>query len=182
MLLCAGGLPGALLGIVALFIFRAHTDSAVVNFVLKRAVGAALVVAATALVGGIFLRRPVSGAAKTDYSKPLVVAAGTVTGFVVATTSIGSGAMMLPLLLVLAPGLGLRRLIGCDIAFAAILIPLAALGHTALRNVDFSVAVTLLAGSLSGVLLGSKLCSRLPERWLRGAVATVLLVAAVRLL
>jgi uncharacterized membrane protein YfcA len=181
--LCAGGLPGTALGIAALFILRAHADPTFVNLLLKRAVGAALVVAAAGLIGGLFVRRRDSSSTPApDYSTALVVAAGAVTGFVVATTSIGSGAMMLPLLLVLAPRLGLRRLIGSDIAFAAILIPLAALGHTALRDVNFSIAGALLAGSLPGVFVGSKLCGRLPEGWLRAAVAAVLVVAAFRLL
>ena len=89
---------------------------------------------------------------------------------------------MLPLLLLLAPSVGLRRLVGTDIAFAAILIPLAAAGHATMGNVNFPVAGALLAGSLPGVFIGSKLCRYLPEIWLRPAVAAVLLIAASRLL
>jgi hypothetical protein len=181
--LCAGGLPGTALGIAAIFLLREHADAAVVDLLLKRAVGAALLIAAAGLAGGLFFRpRVAQPSLKPAYSTVLVVAAGAVTGFVVAITSIGSGAMMLPILLMLAPRLGLRRLIGSDIAFAAILIPLAALGHAALRDVNFPVAGALLAGSLPGVFVGSKLCGRLPEAWLRAAVSAVLVAAAARLL
>jgi uncharacterized membrane protein YfcA len=51
-----------------------------------------------------------------------------------------------------------------------------------LRDVNFPVAGALLAGSLPGVFIGSKLCRYLPEIWLRPAVAVVLLITASRLL
>jgi uncharacterized membrane protein YfcA len=183
--LCAGGLPGAALGLAALFYLRAHSDAPTVNWIIRHAVGAALILAAIALIVGIFtqLRRGADEApVEQPYSTPAVVAGGAVTGFIVAVTSIGSGAVMLPLLLLIAPSVGLRRLIGTDIAFAAILIPLAAGGHAVLRDVNFPVAGALLAGSLPGVFIGSKLCRYLPEIWLRPAVAVVLLIAASRLL
>lgn len=182
--LIAGGIPGALLGILALFLLRRAMNPAVLNTLVRHAVGAALILAALALLAGIFtgMRARRSHIAAREYSPVLVVSAGAVAGFIVALTSIGSGAVVLPLLLLLAPAVGVRRLIGTDIAFAAILIPLAAAGHIALRDVNFPVTGALLAGALPGVFIGTRLCRYLPEIWLRPAVAAVLLLAATRLL
>lgn len=103
-------------------------------------------------------------------------------GFFVAVTSIGSGAMTMPLLLLIVPFVGIRNLVGSDIAYAAFLIPLAAFGQIALGNVNYSIVFALLAGSLPGVYIGSRLCKYLPEVWLRPAVATVLVIAGWRLI
>lgn len=182
--LCIGGLPGAALGIGTLFALRSSGEAGALDAILRRAIAAALVLAAIALVAGNFtrMRRNASEPPRRTYTQGTVAAAGAVTGFIVAVTSIGSGAVLLPLLLLLAPAAGIRRLIGTDIAFAAILIPLAATGHAALGDVNLPVAGALLAGSLPGVFAGSKLCRYAPARWLRPAVAAVLVVAAARLL
>ena len=84
--------------------------------------------------------------------------------------------MTLPILFLLVPAIGVRRLIGCDIAFAAFLIPVAAAGHAALGNINYAIALNLLVGSLPGVYVGSKLCKFLSEIWLRPAVAAVLII------
>jgi uncharacterized membrane protein YfcA len=84
-------------------------------------------------------------------------------------------------LYILMPRLGLRRLVGSDVAFAALLIPTAALGHLQMGSVNAALSANLLLGSLPGVVIGSKLCARLPETWLRPALAGVLLVAGSRL-
>jgi len=110
-----------------------------------------------------------------------VSALGFFVGSAVSITSIGSGAITLPVLYALLPRLGLRRLVGSDIAFATFLLPVAAIGNFLLGNVDLHLAANLLLGSLPGVVLGSYLCRRLPEAVLRPAVAGILIFAGTRL-
>ena len=105
---------------------------------------------------------------------------GGLVGFCVSVTSIGSGAMTLPALCALLPALSLRRLVGSDVAFAALLLPVAALGALAIGNVDLPLAFNLVLGSVPGVIVGSKLCRSLPERFLRPGVAAVLVFAGTR--
>jgi uncharacterized membrane protein YfcA len=102
-----------------------------------------------------------------------------VVGFLVSLTSIGSGALTVPLLYLLLPRFGLSRLVGSNVAFAAVLIPIAAVGHAGLGQVDFAVSANLLVGSLPGVFIGSKLCKQLPNTWLRPAVAATMVWAGV---
>ncbi|MGH7408072.1 MAG: TSUP family transporter, partial [Candidatus Methylomirabilales bacterium] len=54
--------------------------------------------------------------------------------------------------------------------------------HAAGGRVDPQLVVSLLLGSVPGVLVGSTLCPRMPQRALRGAVAMAILYAGVRLL
>ncbi|HLI94915.1 MAG TPA: sulfite exporter TauE/SafE family protein [Candidatus Baltobacteraceae bacterium] len=189
-----GGLPGVLAGIALLWVLRHSIDMQLLSVWVKRGVGIALIVSAISLVYSILKLRNAAQQAQPQPSLvegatlPLsggreraLIACGAVVGFFVALTSIGSGSITLPLLLLIAPFIGLRRLVGSDIAFAAFLIPIAAFGHIALKDVNYSVAGALLLGSLPGIYIGSRLCKKLPELWLRPAVAMVLVFAASRL-
>ncbi len=115
--------------------------------------------------------------------RPLAVAAiGAVVGVLVALTSVGSGSITLPLLLLTLPAIAMRRLIGSEIAFAAFLVPVAAVGQGAFGNVSWPMAGMLLLGSIPGVWIGAKLCSWLGDAWLRPAIVIVLAFAGSRLL
>ena len=111
-----------------------------------------------------------------------VMAIGALVGLIVTVTSIGSGSVTLPLLTLALPFAGLAQLIGSDIAFAAFLIPMAALGRWSMGDVDLSLVLKLLIGSLPGIYIGSKLCGRLDQRYLRPVVAIVLIVVGTRLI
>ena len=111
-----------------------------------------------------------------------MIALGAVVGLIVTLTSIGSGAVTLPLLTLALPFVGLPELIGSDIAFAAFLIPAAALGRWTMGDVNVGLALNLLIGSLPGVYIGSKLCTRVHARWLRPAVAVTLIYVGSRLI
>lgn len=103
-------------------------------------------------------------------------------GILVSWTSIGSGSITLPALSLLLPRLGVRLRVGSDIAFAALLIPVAAAAQVGMGNVNLLMSGNLHIGSIPGVLIGSKLCRYVPEGWLRPTLAGVLVLAASRLL
>lgn len=175
-----GGVPGAIAGVLALWFLRHNVDPRLLGEIVKRSVAAALMISAAMLIYGIFVSH--EEAAPQPPNVPALCASGAAVGFLVAFTSIGSGAITLPLLLLFSRFTGLRRLVGSDIAFAAFLIPLAAAGHAAIGDVNYRVVAALLAGSLPGVFVGSRLCKNLPEAWLRPAVAMVLVLAGARML
>ena len=181
-----GGVPGAVAGILLLFLMRHYFDLATLTHAVKVAVGCALFVSAGFLVYSILLRGnrfadDEDGSDLTPGTIGGLTAAGAGIGFFVSLTSIGSGAMTLPILLLLARRVRIRKLIGSDIAFAAFLIPVAAAGHGALGDINYGIALNLLLGSLPGVYIGSRLCKYLAEIWLRPAVAMVLVIAASRM-
>ena len=106
---------------------------------------------------------------------------GAVLGALVASTSVGAGALGVTALILLYPNMPAVRLVGSDIAHAVPLTLVAGMGHWLLGNIDFVLMGTLLLGSIPGILLGSTLAPRVPELFLRRAMAVILAVVAVRL-
>jgi uncharacterized membrane protein YfcA len=188
--LSLGGIPASVLGLVVMAALRAHLGLSRLNMMLKHGVGLLLfLVAVGILLNPLLSRHQEQGRMQyaptvmtwTRMTTGRIIALGALVGFLVSLTSIGSGSITVPLLYVLMPRLGLRRLVGSDVAFAALLMPAAALGQLQMGNVNVALSANLLLGSLPGVFIGSKLCARLPEFWLRPALAGVLLLAGCRL-
>ena len=106
---------------------------------------------------------------------------GLVGGFIVGLTSVGTGVFFGLTMLVVFP-LKAHKIVGTDIFHAAALLYVAGFGHIVAGNVDFSTVGWLLIGSIPGVLAGSQLSISIPERPLRGVLATVLGLSGLKLL
>lgn len=173
LLLAGGSIPGALAGarLLARWASSPHLDALV-----QQAVGAMLVVSALSLLLG--LRPP---ARRLRRAWPALLPLGFGVGFLVAWTSVGSGALLLALLVALVPG-PLSRLVGTDVLHGFLLSLAAGLGHLFLGTVEPGLALNFLMGSLPGVVLGSRLAPRVPEGRLRVLVGATLLGLGVRLL
>jgi uncharacterized membrane protein YfcA len=113
--------------------------------------------------------------------KVAAAALGAFVGFVLGITSAGSGTLI-SIGLIIGFRLTPRRVVGTDVAHAAVLLWVAALAHLASGNIDFGLAGTILIGSIPGVWLGTHLAMRLPERGLRPALGIVLLASGLGLL
>lgn len=181
-LLALGGIPGALAGLAAFWLLRARLGGPAFDQVLRHAIGIVILCAAAAALALTVVRRRRPAPGAVARRRGATVAVGTAVGFLVALTSIGSGSITLPLLLLLLPMIPLRALIGSEIVFAALMIPVAAAGHLAFADVDWPTALSLTAGALPGAYLGALLCARLGERALRPAVITILACAGFKLL
>jgi uncharacterized membrane protein YfcA len=104
-----------------------------------------------------------------------------VLGVLVTLSSVGAGALGTVALLLLFPRVATARIVGTDIAHAVPLTLVAGLGHVALGGVDWALLASLLVGSIPGIWLGSRAANRVPERWLRSLLATLLVVVGARL-
>lgn len=177
--LCAGGVPGALAGLAAFWFVRTHLPAGQLEQLLRHAIAIVILIASAAAVVTQFLQR--KNAAPAEPRGAATIAIGGLVGFLVALTSIGSGSITLPLLLLVLPSFGLRRLIGSEIVFAAVMVPVAAAGHIAFANVDWAMAASLCIGALPGAYLGARLCARVGEWTLRPAIFGVLAFVALKL-
>jgi uncharacterized protein len=180
LFLSLGGVPGAIVGVLITGWLHAHLPLDTVNHVLRLALGVALLVAA----GAVALTQSIAPD-RDSPSQPLPHVPLAITGFIVGTlvsiTSIGSGSLTLPLLLLVLSQAQLRTLVGTDVAFAVVLLIPAILGHFKLGDVNVRLAGLLLAGSIPGVLIGTPLAKRLPERWFRSGLALILVIVGIRL-
>src|SRR5690606_6972150 len=96
--------------------------------------------------------------------------------------SVGAGAIGVVVLTLLYPALRPRYLIGTDIVHAVPLTLVSGLGHLSMGNTDFMLLAMLLAGSLPGIAVGSRLTGLLPDWILRTALAAILVFAAYQLI
>jgi hypothetical protein len=87
---------------------------------------------------------------------------------------------MIVLLLFLYPMLGANQLVGTDLTQAVPLTLAAALGSLAFGHVEFSVTTSLIIGSVPGVLAGSFLSSRAPDRYIRPAITFVIFASGLK--
>jgi uncharacterized membrane protein YfcA len=114
------------------------------------------------------------------YKEPILVTGGVVIGVAVGLTSVGSGALLMAILLLVSE-LRLIVLIGTDLVHATILLGAAGAAHFVRGNVDFGLVMVLLAGSVPGIWLGSRLAPHVPTAPLRFALALVLAATGVKL-
>jgi uncharacterized protein len=182
--LAVGSCPGALVGVWLLDRLRDVWGDGFDTFMLV-SIGAALL-----LTGSLVLLRAL---ALADYAarerdafrmqtrhKVAAVALGGSIGFVLGITSAGSGTLI-AIGLILGFRLSPHRVVGTDVAHAAVLLWVAAAAHLVSGNIDFGLAGTILIGSIPGVWIGANLSTRLPQEWLRLALATVMLASGLSL-
>jgi hypothetical protein len=149
---------------------------------LERIVGAALI------AGGIgwLVKTFLSGRANdapfllSRRDKVLAVAIGASCGFVVGLTSVGSGTFFGLAMLLLYP-LTAPKIVGTDMCHAAALLWVAGISHLLHGDVDTHAMAWLLVGSIPGVLIGSQLSVRVPERSLRIAFGLVLVLSGLKI-
>jgi uncharacterized membrane protein YfcA len=194
--LMVGSVPAAFAGVLVL---RQLGDGQVIQTRLKLALGVALVLAAGSIaVKGVLQARaarrataavaeprvsPVSdGGWRPFHARRLpTIAVGAVGGLVVGMTSVGSGSLMIVLLMLLYPALTSSQLVGTDLIQAIPLVGSAALGHVLFGDFKLDLTTSLLLGSLPGVYLGARVSSRAPDALIRPALAFILLASGLKL-
>jgi uncharacterized membrane protein YfcA len=107
-------------------------------------------------------------------TKTLTVIVGAVLGVLVTVSSVGAGAIGVTVLLLLYPRLPMARIVGSDIAHAVPLTLVAGLGHWMLGSVNVPMLLSLLIGSIPGIVLGSLFAVRVPDAVLRPVMAATL--------
>ena len=147
--------------------------------------GAALLVGAAAMVVRYILDRRSGqhriGTITQVEVRPLpTVAIGMIGGLIVGMTSVGSGSLMIVLLLFLYPLLGANQLVGTDLTQAVPLTMAAALGALIFGHVEFGVTTSIILGSVPAVLIGSFLSSRAPDRYIRPIITFVIFASGLK--
>ena len=180
--LAAGSVPAAIFTLF--FLSRTGIASGRISHAITLILGAALVLTALSLFFRARLHRIAEASAKPSRLRRriLTVVTGALLGFFVSISSVGAGALGVTALLLLYPRLPAVRIVGTDIAHAVPLTLIAGAGHWWLGSVNIDMLLSLLAGSLPGIAIASAFAPRLPESWLRPALATILTIVGARLM
>jgi uncharacterized membrane protein YfcA len=179
--LATGSLPATALTLVVLsFLNESEAARSLITTVLCIALllTAGALIFRSAIVSAVRRRFPAFG---THDSAVGTVVVGAVLGVLVSVSSIGAGALGVVALIILYPQLPMARIVGSDIAHAVPLTLAGGVGHWIIGAVDWHIMGSLLAGSLPGIVLGSYVAIRVPERALRLVLAATLIVVAGRL-
>jgi uncharacterized membrane protein YfcA len=180
-LMTAGSVPMAFLGAYLLKLLG-HTSSSEKN--VEILLGAALLAGAAAMVVRYLLDQrsgPRTAKVAEVRIRPVpTVLIGMAGGLIVGMTSVGSGSLMIVLLLFAYPTLAAGRLVGTDLTQAVPLTAAAALGALAFGHVEFGVTASIIVGSVPAVLIGSLLSSRAPDKYIRPAITFVIFASGLK--
>jgi len=188
--LTASAAPTAFLGV---FVVKGLGDGARVQADIKVLLGTALLLTVGSMVVKSWIagrREQAAAAAGLGHAeanprvkvRPVVtVLIGVFGGLAVGMTSVGSGSLIIGMLLLAYPKLRASQLVGTDLVQAIPLVGAAALGHAIFGDVHLAVAGSLLIGAIPAVYVGARLSATGANRWVRPVLAVVLLASALKL-
>lgn len=185
--LSLGSVPAAFGGVLLLRLLGHGSGN--LQDTVELALGAALVLAALSLVAksAVAARRKhlssvpeVTDIAVRPWATVLV---GVVGGLIVGMTSVGSGSLMIVLLLTLYPRLTADRLVGTDLVQAVPLVGAAALAHLLFGDVHLALTLSLILGSVPGVYIGARISAqRASGSVVRSVLLLTLALSGIKLL
>lgn len=156
---------------------------------LTQAIGGVVVVTAVGLLLAPRLlvaarHRRLDNPVKFKSAQPvLTVLAGAMLGLCVALTSVGAGALGSVMLLYLYPlRMTPHRLVATDLVHAIPLAVVAGAGYLFAGMVDWQMLISLLAGSIPAIVIGSLLAQKVSGRIIQVLLALALLVAGAKTL
>lgn len=155
---------------------------------VKEILGWVLLVAATGMLTKTVLQArrgalPSGELMAPSLVRPLPTALiGVIGGFAVGLTSVGSGSLMIVMLLFLYPKLSAREMVGTDLVQAIPLVAAAAIGHLMFGNLQFGLTTSVLLGAIPGVYVGAQISARANDRFIRPALIAVLTISSLKLI
>jgi hypothetical protein len=180
--LAAGSVPATALTLVVLSRYQRQLDSS--NHALTTILGVALISTAISIVFRKWILdtfATIAGNLDSRARTLFTILSGAVLGVLVSLSSVGAGAIGVTFLLILYPKMPAGKLVGSDIAHAVPLTLIAGIGHSFLGSIDGLLLVSLLVGSVPGIIVGSYVSSRVPDKLLRPVLAGTLALVGAKL-
>ena len=178
--LAVGSVPGSATGVIYLTHLR-HVYGNGVNDVITLAIGILLVIIPLLLMFQTRIEERIVNRSPTLKSFVGMTIIGLGSGFLVGMTSVGSGSIIMMMLL-LFYSYPPKVNVGTDIVHAVVLTGVTGFLHFRVGNVDPDLVLALLVGSIPGGLLGSYLSTRVPVLWLRRILCGILLITGARMI
>ena len=182
--LAVGSVPSAIAGVWVIELLQSRYGDDLDTLVLGMLGGTLVVVGVATLLRSLFFSGVIQERSAMHLYRRHIIAAvitGITTGFVIGLTSAGSGTLI-AIALIAIFRLTPQRVVGTDVFHAAVLLWAAGIAHWVGGNIDFALAATILVGSIPGVILGTDLSVKAPQKFLRYALATVLIASGVTLI
>jgi len=178
--LAIGSIPGSIGG-VGMLVYIRHLYGDGVNSFIKTAVGVLLIVIPMLMLFQRRIEEQIAQRPPTLRGFAGMAVIGLLAGFLVGMTSVGSGSIIMMLIL-LFYSFPPKVNVGTDILHAVVLTGVTSFLHFKLGNVDPGLVLSLLIGSIPGGLIGSHFSTRMPTLWLRRVLCALLLITGARML
>ena len=180
--LAAGSVPATVLTLLILSRHQGQLDRS--SNTITSVLGVALICTAISIVFRKWILdtfASVAGKLNSSGRTFFTVLSGIVLGILVSLSSVGAGAIGVTFLLILYPKMPAGKLVGSDIAHAVPLTLIAGIGHWFLGSIDGLLLLSLLVGSVPGIIVGSYISSRVPDKLLRPVLAGTLAAVGAKL-
>jgi uncharacterized protein len=154
---------------------------------IKTILGVVLLIAAAAMLAKIVIQSR-RAQVPTEMMDPRLVRPiptlliGVMGGFIVGMTSVGSGSLIIVMLMLMYPMLTSREMVGTDLVQAIPLVGAAALGHLIFGTFQLGLTTSVLVGAIPGVYVGARISSRANDRYIRPLLVAVLVISSLKLL
>ncbi|KQX46520.1 MULTISPECIES: sulfite exporter TauE/SafE family protein [unclassified Paenibacillus] len=182
-MLAMGSIPGVIAAIIFLKLFNSFFHNQ--EIIIKHALGYVLILVAFATLFKVFFGHKIKEnrwqLQSLEEKRGLTITIGAVLGFVVGLTSIGSGSLYAIAMLYFFR-MNPAQLVGTDIAHAFFLATAAGILHASMGNVNYTLVLNLLIGSVPGVVIGSMLSAKAPTNVLRMIIASLVLISGIKLI
>lgn len=176
--LSLGSLPGGLLGVLSLRGIDRYFVHDLDQF-LGQILGIVFIVISVFMFYSLF-RCKQSATPNRRSSVRWAIALGFFGGCLVGMTSVGSGSLFIAILLMMS-SLPTSKLVGTDIVHAFFLTLATGLVHASFGHVNWGFIWYLIAGSVPGILLGSKLTVNIPDWIVRTLLILILFLTGIQL-
>ena len=155
---------------------------------LRQFIAAVVILSGLLILWHMFMR-PGSHAAPGQRIPPRITGAkvllaavlGALIGGLIASTSVGSGILIVPLMIIIFRQTAVDT-VGSSIFIALTLTLTSTVIYAGSSQMDLAIAVTMAAGSLVGVPLGVRMSRRIPERYLQITITGLVLAAGAIML
>ena len=183
--LICGSVPTAFLGP---HLVRWINPKVNINAFLTLCIGFALLLAAMmyALLLYVQLRRRAKGLGRGG-NDPVVrpvptILVGALGGLLVGVTSVGSGSVIMIVLLMLYPAMPAFKLVATDLVQAVPLVLSAAISNIMVHGLNWAIVIPLILGSVPGCMIGAKIAPKMRASYVRRGIVIALTLSGLALL
>ncbi len=203
-----GAVPGNIITIFAILWYTQIADPADVKTFqanLKIFIAVIMLFSSAMMIYNLFKKKKQStneivNSAEKKHNLMLGLSCGLIIGALIGATSVGGGVLVVPMLVIFF-GLTTNRTVGSSIYIALILVGVSSILYSfgpdlvtslcnntkevvakAAKQVDYSTAIIMAVGSITGVFFGSRLSVKMPEKPLTIFVIILILISAIMML
>jgi uncharacterized protein len=155
---------------------------------VKQILGWVLIFAAGAILAKLVLQARRKDAPVTEMMNAALVrpvptlVVGALGGLIVGMTSVGSGSLIIVMLMLMYPKLSSKEMVGTDLVQAIPLVGAAAIGHYFFGSLDVSIIGSVLLGAIPAVMVGAHFSSKSADHYIRPVLVAVLTISSLGLL